>query len=238
MVTNYFNEPNTVYRNEGGLLFLDVTDEVGLGAPSRLRLGFGISMFDADNDGWLDVFVSNGHVRVQLHRIRRKNEPFAQLPQLFRNQSGRRFEDCSREAGDYFATPVVGRGSAILDFDADGRIDLACLNLNDRFALLRNESSDAGGALRLRLVGTTCNRDAIGSRVEASVGNHQIVRSRIAGSSYLSCDEGIVHVGLGTSQSAEYVTVHWSGGSAERWGNLSAGHLHMLTQGTGQKVDP
>src|SRR6516165_5295771 len=98
-VTNYFKETNTLFRNEGSLVFLDVTDEVGLGAPSRLRLGFGTSRLDADNDGWLDLFVANGHVQDRARELGRSDEPFAQLASFYRNQSTGRFADASAAGG-------------------------------------------------------------------------------------------------------------------------------------------
>ena len=88
---------------------------MGLGAPSRLRLGFGTSMFDPDNDGWLDLFVANGHVQDRARELGRSDEPFAQLPSFYRNQEGRRFGDASPGSGDYFRQPHVGRGCAVGD---------------------------------------------------------------------------------------------------------------------------
>ena len=134
-VTNFFDETNTLYRNEGNLLFLDVTEPCRLAGPSRNRLGFGTNFVDFDNDGWLDLYVANGHVQDQLHLVGIKDEPFAQLSQVFSNIRGRSFEEVSPRAGPFFQAPWVARGSAAADFDGDGRMDLAVLRLNDRVAL-------------------------------------------------------------------------------------------------------
>ncbi len=215
-VTNYFRETNTLYRNEGANFFLDVTDEVGLAAPSRLVLSFGTSLLDADNDGWLDLFVANGHVQDRFERFGR-NEPFAQLPQFFRNDRGRRFQEVSRKVGDYFRRKVVGRGSAAADFDRDGRCDLAVLHLNGAAALLRNESESIGKSLQVQLVGISSNRDAIGAVVEVTVGKRRLLRSRIGSSSYLSCDEGPLLIGIGESRTVDRLSVRWPSGRREHW---------------------
>jgi hypothetical protein len=233
-VTNYFKETNTLFRNEGGLLFLDVTDEMGLGAPSRLRLGFGTSMVDPDNDGWLDLFVANGHVQDRARELGRSDEPFAQLASFYHNQEGRRFGDVSHSSGDYFRRPHVGRGCAAADFDRDGLIDLAVSHLDDRPALLRNVTRGAGHSLWLELIGTRSNRGGIGAMVSARADGRDLVRVRQAGTSYLSCDEERLLIGIGRARRAERITVRWPGGKAETWRDVPAGRLVRLIEGSGE----
>ena len=232
-VTNYFNETNTLYRNEGGLQFLDVTEDFGLAAPSRLRLGFGVSLFDPDNNGWLDLFVANGHVQDRLKELGRDDEPFAQLAQLFVNDRGRRFRDESDRAGAHFRQPRVGRGSATADFDRDGRSDIAVLHLNDRPALLKNKSQ-AGNWLSLNLVGMKSNRDGVGAIVTVRLRERELVRLKHAGASYLSCDEERLLVGIGDAPNADRLTVRWPSGLKEHWDDLLANHVYHLIEGTGK----
>ncbi len=230
-VTNYFNETNTLYRNEGGGLFLDVTAEFGLGSPSRLRLGFGTNLFDYDNDGWLDIFVTNGHVHDRLEKLGR-NEPFAQRALLFRNQSGERFADVSDQAGPYFQRSVVGRSSAVADYDLDGRLDLAVGHLNSALVLLNNQTQvPESKSLQIELVGVHSNRDAIGSVITVQVGERALTRFRVSSSGYLSSDEGRLTIGLGTTDSKPRVTVKWPGGKSEDFGILETGKRHVLIEG-------
>lgn len=231
-VTNFYGETNTFYRNEGQLLFSDVTDEMGLAAPSRLRLGFGTTFLDVDNDGWLDLFVANGHIhdRPQLFG---RHEPFEQLAQLFKNQRGIRFTEVSKTAGPYFAREVVGRGCAQADYDRDGRVDLSVQHLNSSMVLLRNMTEPAGQSLRLTLVGKESNRSGIGAVLRVQTGNLRLTRLRNGSTSYLSCDEARVIVGIGVNKSAQRLVIAWPSGRREFWSNLSAGIDHCLIEGSG-----
>jgi enediyne biosynthesis protein E4 len=234
-VTNYYAETNTLYRNEGEGLFLDVTDEFGLGSPSRVRLGFGTNLFDYDNDGWLDLFVANGHVHDQLERLGR-DEPFAQRAQLFRNQSGRRFAEASAQAGAYFQRLVVGRSSAVADYDRDGWPDLAVGHLNSKLVLLHNELQDPKvKSLQIELVGVRSNRDAMGAVIEVQAGETRLTRFRMGSSGYLSSDEGVLTIGLGTAAPPNVdITVKWPAGDSETFRSLETATRHVLIEGRGR----
>ncbi len=234
-VTNYFDETNTLYRNEGDLLFLDVTEEFGIAGPSRKRLGFGTNFQDFDNDGWLDLFVANGHVEDHKHLIGITDEPFAQLSQVFTNRKGRRFEDVSRRAGPFFQQPWVARGSAAADFDGDGKVDLAVLRLNDRAALLRNTNQNIGHWLSLELQGTQSNRDAIGATVVIRSGQSAWRRDRMSSASYLSCDSPRLHFGIGGKTKVDSVQVGWPSGESEIFVEVHSDRLTRLVEGTGRK---
>jgi enediyne biosynthesis protein E4 len=233
-VTNYFSETNTLYRNEG-FAFTDVTAEYGLSAPSRLRLSFGASLFDIDNDGWLDLFVANGHVHTEQPTLGR-NEPFAQLAQLFHNQMGRRFGDASAQGGDYFQRRLVGRASCVADFDRDGRLDLAVQHLNGPAILLRNSTDRAGHVVQLELVGTRNARDGNNAVVTVKAGGRQISRARIGSSSYLSSSDSRLLIGIGESEVADSIEVRWLSGNRESWHSVSIGTVHQLVEGTGIAV--
>lgn len=231
-VTNFYNETNTLYRNEGSLLFADVTDELGLGAPSRHRLAFGASFADFDNDGWLDLLTANGHIHDRLHEIGRDG-PFAQLAQLFRNERGSRFRDVSDASGPYFREPHVGRGTAVADYDRDGDTDVAINQLNSEAVLLQNDAAEIGSWLRIELVGISSNRNGVGATLQIDLGDRVLLRTVQAGGSYLSGDERATLIGIGSSDKVREVTVTWPGGRRESWTDLETNRLWRLLEGSG-----
>ena len=230
-VTNYFNETNTLYRNDG-VAFTDVTAEYGLGAPSKQRLGFGTSFIDVNSDGWLDIFVANGHVQSYPPELER-HTPFAQLPQLFLNRNGQRFEEISLKAGSYFLKKVVGRSSAMSDFDRDGRSDLAVQHLNDSAAILRNDTESNNHSVTIELIGTQSDREAIGAFMEAELGDRRIVRLCNGSVSYLASDERRTQIGIGEQTVLDSVTVRWPSGLTESWRSLGTQGVHKLIEGRG-----
>ncbi len=228
-VTNFFHETNTFYRNEGNLLFSDVTQEIGLGAPSKLRLGFGTCAVDFDQDSFLDLFVANGHVHDRLPEIGR-DEPFAQLPLLFHNERGARFREVSAGAGGYFAEPHVGRGAAAADFDRDGDVDVAISHLNGPAALLRNDTVPGGAWLQLELIGRTSNRSGVDAVVTVDLGGQRLVRTRQAGSGYCSCGEERLTIGLGEVTRVPKLAVRWPSGVQQTMTDLPVNTVLRLVE--------
>ncbi|MDA0284248.1 MAG: CRTAC1 family protein [Planctomycetota bacterium] len=237
LVTNFFKESNTVYRQDPWG-FTDVSSEFGMTAASLLRTAFGVSLFDGDNNGSLDVFVANGHIHTHLGTV----EPFEQQQQFFINRGGQRLIDVSLDAGPYFKIPTLGRGTAVADFDRDGALDVAVQHLNAPMALLRNESPTIGSATRIQLIGTSSNRNGIGARVLATAGEQTMLRCCQASSSYLSCDEAVIHFGREFANSLERIEVHWPGGGKEVWENVageastSSTSPIRLIEGTGMSL--
>lgn len=235
-VTNFFHETNTFYRNEGNLLFNDITPAMGLGAPSKLRLGFGTCAMDFDGDTFLDLLIANGHVHDRLQEIGR-DEPFAQLPLLFHNEHGRRFSEVSAGSGPYFTETHVGRGAAAADYDRDGDIDVAINHLNGPLALLRNDTRPAGHWLQIELIGTRSNRGGVGAVVTVDLGQRSLVRARQAGSGYLSCNEERMTIGLGDATRVPRVSVRWPSGLRECWTDVSVNKFLQFKEGTGKKEE-
>src|SRR5271169_4873181 len=191
----------------GAATYDDIAIPSGLGAASRSTLGFGCAFFDANLDGWLDLAVANGHIDETVRNIR-GNVGYAQAPQLFLNQRTGKFRDVAREVGGGFQTPIVGRGLAYGDFDRDGDLDLLITTNNGPAYLYRNDQTAGNRSIRIRLVGTKSNRDAIGAIVKIfhgssngtsqGISNGTTSQSRLVkgGSSYLSQSELPVTFGL------------------------------------------
>ncbi len=197
-VTNFDDESNTLYRNEGGGLFSDGTVAAGLEAPSRRPVGFGTVLFDADADGDLDLAVANGHI---IHNVELYDDgkTHAQVAQFFVNDGGGVFAEATAAAGDLSARPVVGRGLYAGDLDGDGDPDLLLTECNGPARLLRNDGPPGGRA------GESLHLDGLpaGTRVVATTtGGRRLVREAGTQVSYLGGSSSGVILGLGTSGDA------------------------------------
>ncbi len=224
-ITNFLNEPNTLFRGLGSGLFVDVTLAAGLYAPSIPVTGFGAAAIDADNDGRLDLFVANGHADDQPWI----NSPMAQPPQLFLNRGDGRFSLADSRATPYLAHPAVGRGVAAGDLDNDGRVDLVVVHRDRPTAILRN-LTHGGHWLGLRLVGDRSGRTPIGARVTCRAGGREQVRWLTSGTSYLSVHDPRLWFGLGAAQRVESLEVRWPSGTAQTWHDLPIDQIHILRE--------
>jgi hypothetical protein len=225
-VVNFQDEPDSLYRRDDNGFFTEVSARAGLAQPSMETLSFGTAFADLDNDSFPDLVVANG----QLESLTAGSSQ-AQRKQLFRNLGQGRFEEV-RPLGKGFDRVGVGRGLAVADIDNDGDLDLLFTNCGDHPDLLRNDTP-SGNALRLLLIGTRANRDAVGARVLVDLGDARPVFEVKAGSSYLSQNERIVHVGLGKRRRVEGVRIRWPGAGEESLGPLAAGQLAVVKQGAG-----
>jgi hypothetical protein len=213
-VTNFSNELNTLYRNLGGLLFEDATRKAGL-LSGLEPLGFGTRLFDFDNDGDLDIHVTNGHVIDNVH-LYHPGLTYSQRDLLYENL-GTGFRDISVSAGPAFALEHVGRGSAVADFDNDGRVDIVIANLGARPYLFRNETEPRGNWLVVKA--------PPGSTVAVAATGRKQSRYATNVNSYLSASDGRLHFGLGTSSIAESVEVTYPDGSTRAVGKVAANRI-------------
>jgi hypothetical protein len=240
IVTNWLDQMNAFYLNDGAGNFEDRRAASGLGTPSLAKTGFGAAWFDFDRDGWLDLFVANGGVAT-IEALARAKDPFPlkMTPQLYRNTGGGHFEDVSSRAGAVFKIADVGRGVAFGDVDNDGRPDLVVANANGRLRLLMNHVENQNHWMGLRLVTPVRNgrvRDALGARVQIiRSGGPTLWRRARADGSYASANDPRVLVGLGSSTEQPRVKISWPSGRVETFSGVALDKYTTLREGSGQK---
>jgi hypothetical protein len=223
LITNFSNQMLALYHNEGNGLFVDEAPRSAVGRASLLTLGFGCFFFDYDLDGWLDIFISNGHLESAIERIQTRIK-YAQPPHMFRNAGKGAFSEVTQALGAALQQPRVGRGAAYGDFDNDGDLDVVMTTNAGPAVLLRNDGGTNHG-LRLRLEGTRSNRDGFGAVVRVTAGGEVQSQMLRSGSSYLSQSERILTFGLGTREQAEAVEIRWPSGQVDRLTNVKAGAI-------------
>ena len=237
LVTNFWEETNTLYRNDGGgEVFSDVTFAARVGLESFPFLAWGTEFFDYDNDGDKDLFVANGHIFPQVDRAN-LGVAYAQRNQLFEGLGDGTFHEVSLAAGPGLQIEKVSRGAAFGDYDDDGDVDILVLNLNDAPTLLRNDGGNRANWLLVRTVGTASNRDGVGAKVRVRCGERTQVREVASGSSYLSSSDPRLHFGLGQAARVDEVRVTWPNGLVEAWRGREANQLLVVREGSGAQPD-
>jgi tetratricopeptide (TPR) repeat protein len=227
-VTNFYGESTTFYRNLGAGLFSDDSAAIGLAAPSRFLLGFGIAFLDVDNDGQLDLATANGHVNDY-----RPGTPYAMPPQLFKGSAAGWLADVTATAGAPWQVPRVGRGLATGDLDNDGRLDLLIVAQGAPLAYLHNRTS-GGHFLTLHLEGRAANRDAVGARVIIDSGGRRQFAWRTGGGSYQSAGDPRLHFGVGNALRVDAVQVTWPSGRVDCHRDLPVDAGYRLREGDAQ----
>jgi enediyne biosynthesis protein E4 len=232
--TNFSDDTSSLYRNDGDGTFGDKTFPAGLGINTD-ALGWGAAFADVDNDGWPDLLVVNGHVYPEVDSEvmgTRYREPRF----LYYNLGNGKFKDLSKSAGPGLTEPRSGRGLAIGDLFNDGRIDAVVNNLSDFPMLLVNVASNKNHWLGLRLVGTTSNKDGIGSRVTLHGAKRTWVDEVRSGSSFNSSNDLRLHFGLGASPGVTSIEIRWPNGRDEVFDPPpDLDHFIEMTEGTGRK---
>lgn len=233
-VTNYEGESHALYRcqNQNGRTFFNfATNIAGIAAIGQQYVGFGTVFLDVDNDGWEDIFISNGHV------IRHPSPaPLAQKPVLFINQGEGKFLNITGQEGPYFQTGHRGRGVALGDLDNDGLPDLAVSHVQEPVSVLRNVSSKRNHWLGAKLIGKD-DRCVVGAKVTLEVNGRKLTRFARGGRSYLSASDSRHLFGLASSSQPGRLTVHWPHGEprVEHWTGLAKDAYHPIRQGTGKQ---
>ena len=226
-VTNLSYETNALYRNNGDGTFTDVIYEAHLGKESYLFVGFGTGFLDADNDGWRDIFIANGHI---IDNIEDTHDilTYRQRDQIFRNQGDDTFQEVSANAGNYFQSTAVSRGALFGDYDNDGDVDILVTQSNGPVTLLRNETGTEHNWVRIKTVGVVSNRDGTGTRVTLTADGHTQIQEINRGASYLSSHDDRLHFGLGTHPVVDRLEVRWQSGVVQVFEGLPTNQEHVI----------
>ena len=220
-IGNFANEMNALYvAQRDSLLFADEAIKEGVGPASQKLLKFGLFFFDYDLDGRLDVLTANGHLETEINRMD-SSQHYRQSAQLFWNRgdkTGMGFvpvppEKCGRD----LLQPIVGRGSAFADIDGDGDLDVVLTQIGGPPLLLRNDQTLGHHWIRLKLIGTRSNRDAIGAWIKVRIGNRTLSRQVMPTHSYLAQSELSVTIGLGNTDKVDSVDIVWPAGTQQRF---------------------
>jgi len=228
--TNFADDTNVLYRNDGKGNFDDVTIRSGLGIETRY-VGWGTGIVDLDNDGFPDLFVTTGSVYPEVEK-KLPSYPFRTPRLVFRNLGDGRFEELIEEAGSGISEPHASRGCAFGDFDNDGDMDVLVMNMNEPPSLLRNDVTSGGHWLKVLLTGVQSNRSAIGARVTTRYGNRRQAQEVLAQSSFYSTNDRRLHFGLGAEVTAD-LTIRWPNGKIEAISNVAADQLVVIREGEG-----
>jgi tetratricopeptide (TPR) repeat protein len=223
VVTNFYGESTTLFHNLGRGLFADRTTSVGLAALSRFRLGFGVTLSDFNDDGWLDLATTNGHVNDLRPQV-----PYAMSAQLLLGTPSGRWIDAS--GAEPWRTFRVGRGLAAGDLDNDGRVDVLLVAQDQPLAYFHNRTQE-GRSVSFRLMGSSSNRDAVGARVTITCDGRRRTAWRTGGGGYLSASEASLHFGVGDRTRIEEVEVRWPSGRVDRHQVLPIGCRYELPEG-------
>jgi len=234
--TNFAGDTDSLYTNLGGGVFEDRTYPSGLGVNTRL-LGWGVGFFDMDNDGWLDILMSNGHVYPEVDKSK-ADLKYAEHKYLYRNLRNGRFEDVTEQGGPGIMERASARGCAFGDYDNDGDLDIAVNCVNAIPQLLRCDSTLNRNWIKIKLVGVKSNRTGIGTRVLITAKTipgaaKQLVQmdELRSGGSYFSQNDMRMHFGLEQATKVEMVEIRWLSGQVDQLKNLDVNRLYVIQEG-------
>jgi hypothetical protein len=235
-IGNFSNELKSLYWTEKGEVFLDESPRSGVGPTSFLSLTFGLFFFDADLDGRLDLFLANGHVEPTVQEVQ-KDVAYRQSPILYWNRGDGTFAPLGERAG--LSEPLVGRGAAFADLDGDGDLDVIVVQNGGPARVYLNRTDRPQQSVRVTLVGTgKSNRDAIGARATATIGDRSLTQQVSGGSSYLSAPEKTLTFGLGSATRIDALEIRWPDGTTETAKDLPGGSRWKVEEGKASTPTP
>ncbi len=234
--TNFAGDTDSLYQNLGDGSFEDHTYLSGLGINTRY-LGWGVAFMDLDNDGWLDLFISNGHVYPEVDGSH-IDAPYAEHKYVYRNLRNGQFEEITSIAGPGMTTPVPARGCALGDYDNDGDLDIVVNCVNTTPQLLRCDTTIPRNFIKIRTVGTKSNRTGIGARVIVSAKTNSASKDALrqidevrSGGSYFSQNDMRLHFGLDRAESVDSLEILWPSGTHDLWKDLPSNSLYVVEEG-------
>lgn len=240
-VTNFSDENNSLYRNDGDWNFTDVSYQSGAALPSLPWVKWGTAFVDVDNDGWLDLITVSGHVYPQVDTLP-SGGGYRQPKLLQLNQKDGTFCDASDQAGPALQEKRVSRGLAVADLFNDGNMDVVVGDLDGSPMILRNHGAPGQHWVSFELAGTKSNRLALNARIKIVAGGMIQAQEIHSGGSYLSQNDLRVHFGLGAAEKISSVEIHWPSGKVEKLGELAADHFYSVLEGEGivpaQRIRP
>jgi hypothetical protein len=232
--TNFSDDYPNLYRNSGKAGFMDRALFAGLGISPQYVLWSPV-FADFDNDGWLDLFITAGHLFPEVDRLKTVHQyPNPRL--LYWNLGNGKFEDVSDRSGPGMTSIHSSRGAEAGDFDNDGNMDLLVMNMNEPPSLLKNQSKSGQKWLKVKLIGTKSNRSGIGAKVKVTAGGRSQVRVLLSQSGFYSSADGRLHFGLGATAAVDRVEIAWPNGIVETWEHLKPNQVFEATEGTGRKL--
>lgn len=225
-ITNFDEEYNVLYRNNGNISFTDVSYAANVAAISLPYVGWGTKFFDYDNDGWSDLLVVNGHAYPQ-------RENYRQRMLLHRNNRDGTFSEMASDCGAVLMEKRVSRGTAFGDLDNDGDIDIVIGDLDEPARVLRNDGGNSNNSVLIKTIGTKSNRDGIGARVKLVCGDLTQIEEVRSGGSYLSQNDLRLHFGVEKHTRIDLIEVRWPSGTVDRVNKAMANKILTIKEGKG-----
>lgn len=230
--TNFVDEYNTLYRNNGDYDFTDVSFNAKVAQPSRPYVGWGTGFFDLDNDTWLDLFVVNGHVYPQMDQIA-SGAKYKQGKLLYINQADGTFCNATEQGGAALSELRVSRGAAFGDLDNDGDVDIVVEDLDSTPMILQNQGEKSNHWVNLELRAKEGNPLAIGARITIKAGGITQTEEIRSGTSYLSQNDLRIHFGLGKATKIDSIEIRWNSGKVETIKDVAVDKFHAISEGEG-----
>jgi enediyne biosynthesis protein E4 len=228
-ISDFQGSSDHIWHNDGKGNFDEVSDEAGITGPTHNVLSFGGGFIDYDNDGWVDLFIANGHVYPEIEQAS-PGTRYKQVNSVFHNDGRGKFVETSKETGVADQTPHAARGVAFADFDNDGFVDVLVAD-NGGPPLLLHNGGDENHFINFKLVGTTSNRDAMGARVHVVSGGISQIREIAGGGSYLSQSDLRANFGTGRATVAQTVEIKWPSGQTQTFHDVPADKFYLIAEG-------
>jgi len=230
VVTNFAEQYNTIYHKNADGNYTDVSRATRTADASMPYVGWGVKFFDYDHDGWLDLFVVNGHVYPQIEGAFPGGQ-YRQRKLVYRNLGNGAFADVSNALGEALRERRASRGAAFGDYDEDGDVDVVVNDLDGPPMLLRNDGgAQAGNWIKLQLAGTKSNRNAVGAKVELKAGGLTQIDEVHAGDSYISHSDWRLHFGLGKAATVDEITIRWPSGKTEKLTKVAVNRVMKIIE--------